>query len=237
VTDTPPPSPLGRRLLHDPRSRDYEYPVRRDARQISVRHRMDAPNLDQFYTSGCVGFSGTNLLNCAAAARSRRAYNLLFPDSRPRTVNRYLDNDDALDNYSASTKHDPFDWVFPPNDEGSSALGLMKHWHKAGIISGYSWAFTFEQFLAALQRQPVLVGTNWYEDMNNPLRTGLVFASGPSVGGHEYLATGIRYDRRWIRFENSWGENWGDRGGFYMHFNSVEQLLAEDGDVAIPRLL
>lgn len=229
------PEPLGRRILHDRQSR--KYPVRAvPVIGRSVRHRMGATNLDQFYTSGCVGFSGTNLLNCAAAVGSRVKLNRWLNGDRGASA-RYLTNDAGLVNYGNSTRFDPFDWEYPPDDEGSSALGLMKFWKSIGIIRGYDWAFTFNQFLAALQRQPVLVGTNWYEDMNNPLSTGLVFASGPSVGGHEYLATGIRYDRRWIRFENSWGENWGDRGGFCMHFDTIEYLLSEDGDVAVPRLL
>lgn len=229
----------GRVVNHDPRSRDYAYPRSGPEHGlVSVRHVFSSQNLDQFYLSACVGFSGSNMLNCAKAARSRRAYNLLFADAvRPRNIGRYLDHEDGINNYSNSTAYDPFDWEYPPTDEGSSALGLMKFWHKNHIISGYDWCFTFDQFLAALQRQPVLVGTTWYEEMNEPNpATGLVESQfHTNVGGHEYLAVGIRYDRRWIRFENSWGEQWGDRGGFYMHFDDVAALLADNGDIAVPR--
>lgn len=229
----------GRIINHDPRSRNYAYPRTAPTRGLSVRHLFSATNLDQFYTSGCVGFSGSNMLNCAKATRSRRAYNRFFAN-RARMqwpVHQYCDNQAGLDNYSGSTEYDPFPWRYPPTDEGSSALGLMKYWKKYSIITGYAWAFTFDQFCAALQRQPVLVGTNWYERMSEPHTDGVAYPFGDLVGGHEYLAIGIRYDRRWIRFENSWGEQWGNRGGFYMHFDYVRNLLDANGDVAIPAFL
>jgi hypothetical protein len=226
-------NPLGRIRLHDPRSRGFAYPVETPQTGYSVRHRMDARNVDQFYTSGCVGFSGANLLNCAAAVRSRRVFN------RPTVgaLYRYLDNEDGLHNYSNSTKHDPFDWTYPPQDEGSSGLGLMKYWRMISVITGYDWTFSFTHFLAALQKQPVLVGTNWYDQMNYPSAQGIATVGGDSQGGHEYLANAILWHDRLIGFENSWGENWGLRGRFYLSFDDTEALISDGGDVAVPRLL
>lgn len=229
-------NPLGRIELHDPKSRNYEFAVRKDSRPISVRHAMNAPHVDQFYLSACVGFSGTNMLNCAAALRSRRKFNFIF-NSSLRSLRGYLDNEDGITNYSNATVFDPFDWEYPPTDEGSSALGLMKFWNKQGIISGYDWCFTFDQFLAALQRQPVLVGTEWFENMMTPDRLGRVQPTGESVGGHEYLATQIIWKTRHIGFEQSWGESWGMGGRFYMSFDAVEYLLTDNGDAAVPRFL
>lgn len=198
---------------------------------------MDAPNVDQFYTSGCVGFSGTNMLNCTAAQRSRRRWNYWENGGSGRS-SKYLDNNDGLTNYGGATTYDPFDWIYPPTDEGSSAIGLMKFWLKYGIIDRYEWAFTFDQFLAALQRQPVLVGTNWYKGMFNPSPYGVLSLTGNSVGGHEYLANAILWDKQLIGFENSWGENWGLRGRFYMPFDMAEELIInQQGDVAVPSFL
>jgi hypothetical protein len=232
----PPPSPLGRIQLHDEASRSHAYPRKRvhEINRVSVRHRMDAPNVDQFYTSGCVGFAGANFLNCGMAVRSRRHFTR-YEASRYHA--RYLDNNDGLHNYSESTKRDPFDWVYPPTDEGSSALGLMKFWKEVGVIGEYRWCFTFDQFLAALQRQPVLVGTNWYEGMMTPDSEGNVQVRGDSVGGHEYLATAILWETKRISFENSWGEGWGRRGRFYINFYDFADLLADGGDAVAPVVL
>ena len=225
----------GRIQLHDPRSRGYQYPHTTPATGKSVRHRLGAPNLDQFYTNGCVGFTGGNALNCQIAVRSRMVFNR---PNRERTARGYLDNNDGLHNYSAATKNDPFDWIYPPTDQGSSAIGLMKYWKRIGVISAYEWTFTFDAFLAALQQQPVLVGTDWYpETMNHPQPNGLVTVGGKKQGGHEYLATGMLWDRKWVSFEQPWGENFGIGGRFYMHFNDAEALLMDGGDSCVPKFL
>jgi hypothetical protein len=227
---------LGRIQLHDPRSRDYAY---KSTRQVSssVTHRFDAPHVDQFYTSGCVGFSGANMLNCTAAYKSRKRFN----EVNMRQRNLYLGNDQGIVNYHNATLNDPFDWTYPPTDNGSSAIGLMKWWKDRGIITRYQWAFGFDAFLQALETQPVLVGTNWYKSMMKPNKLGVVTIDGDLAGQHEYLASGFRRlnaDNQYlIRFENSWGDGWGLGGRFYMMDGTFRTLLDEGGDVAIPRFL
>lgn len=228
-------SPLGRIQLHDPRSRDYAF---RSARtpSTSVIHSFRAPHVDQFYLSACVGFSGANFLNCVVAQRSRKRFN----EVNMRQRNLYLGNDQGIVNYSAATKNDEFPGQYPPDDNGSSALGLMKWWKSRGIITRYDWAFGFDAFLQALEIQPLLVGTNWYESMMTPNDLGIAMIGGKSVGGHEYLATGFRrvaLDHVLLKFENSWGDTWGHKGSFYMLNGTFRTLLDEGGDVAIPRFL
>jgi hypothetical protein len=152
----------------------------------------------------------------------------------------YMDNNDGIEFYSAATRRDPFDWTYLPDDFGSSALGLMKYWKELGIIRGYRWAFNFDQFLSALMKQPVLVGTDWYSDMTNPMlaKRGrwLAIPRGIPQGGHEYLANGILWKEKLIRCEQSWGENI-DGATFYVAFEHMEWLLSRGGDVAIPELI
>lgn len=230
---------LGRIRLHDEQSRAHA--VRgKPQRGLHVRHAMNAPHVDQFYLSGCVGFSGTNMLNCAAAVRSRRVFNRI--NVVDRGGSSYLGNNDGIRNYHEATLWDPFDWEYPPTDEGSSAIGLMKWWKQAGIITGYKWTFDFDSFLAALQQQPVLVGTNWYDDMMDTGPDGLVQSSASgNGGGHEYLATEIVPHLQLLGFEQSWGDNppgFGRKGRFFMHYDLAEELIIhQGGDVAVPALL
>lgn len=226
---------LGRRVHHDPKSWDYAYPARHATRGLSVNHRFAAPHVDQFYTSGCVGFSGTNLLNCAAALRSRLAFNRAVKIAKAGFT--YLGNQDGIVNYSESTLRDPFPWTYPPTDEGSSAIGLMKYWAGIGVIGGYEWTFTFDGFLAALQRQPVTLGTNWYHDMFRTDDDGMLTTlMQDSAGGHQYIATGLFWEDRLIQFEQSWGDgSHGFAPTFYMTWETTEHLIADGGDVAVPR--
>lgn len=228
---------FGRVAQHDPKSRNYAYPARRATRGLSVRHRFGAPHVDQFWTSGCVGYSGTNLLNCAAALKSRTMFN-----RRVRfglSGRSYLGNDDGRVNYSESTKRDPFPWTFPPDDEGSSVVGLLEYWRELGVISGYDWTFTFDGFLAALQRQPVTIGSWWYDDMMSTDSKGVIHTGlSGGRGGHQYIATGLLWELRLIECQQSWGENPpGFAPTFYLPWDTMEGLIVDGGDVAVPRFL
>lgn len=230
---------LGRKLHHDPESRKYAAPQRKLDTRRNVRHAMNATHVDQFYLGGCVGFSGTNMLNTAAAVRSRRKFNTLVHTSRST---RYLGNNDGIENYHEATIYDPFPGQYPPTDEGSSAIGLMKWWKKVGIIGSYTWTFTFDQFLATLQHQPLLVGTNWFDDMMSTGADGIVHSKAAgNGGGHEYLATEIIWGKKLLGYEQSWGQNppgFGKAGRFWMPMDLAEELIInQQGDVAVPSFL
>jgi len=228
---------LGRVKLHDPKSRQHEYQARGVTRRYNIRHRLEAQHVDQFYLSGCVGFSATNLLNTRMAARSRKRFNTALKGVK---TYKYLDNNDGIRNYSESTKRDPFPWTYKPDDEGSSALGVMKWLTEQGVISGYNWTFTFDAFLAALQKQPVLLGTNWYDDMMDTGANGVLHSTATGDGGgHEYLANAINYSKKLIGCEQSWGEHpQGFAPTFYIPFDLAEELIInQEGDVAVPTLL
>lgn len=228
---------LGRIKLHDPKSRDHQFWLTVPWTGRNVRHTMNAPHVDQFYLGGCVGFSGTNFLNTTKAVRSRTAFNRVVPYEAAGTT--YLGNNDGIRNYSEATRRDPFPGQYPPDDTGSSALGLMKWWKSISVIGDYKWTFTFDAFLAALETQPVLVGTNWYDGMMSTEPDGIIRSTSGQAGGHEYLATQIDYNKKLIGFENSWGQNppgFGNgHGRFFMTFEMFERLLIhEEGDSCVP---
>jgi hypothetical protein len=53
-------------------------------------------------------------------------------------------------------------------------------------------------------------------------------------GGHEVVARGVHTDAQLIMFDNSWGTSYGVAGSFYMHYDTVATLLAQDGDCTVP---
>lgn len=225
---------LGRVKHHDPKSRHYPAPLRAIQTQ-SVLHTLDAPVLDQFYLNGCTGFAGAQWLNCARNLAGRRIWNQAL-GSRSGL---YIDNNDAISLYGAATQYDDFGWQYPPDDEGSSGLGVAKALKASGVITRYEWTFSFDQFIAALQAQPVLLGTAWTDTMMDPNRKGVIRVGTTDLdgtGGHEYLARGINWPRRLVRIRNSWNKDWGINGDAYIPFTDMERLLDADGDVVVPIL-
>lgn len=210
---------LGRRVNHDPRS--WEFPARRAAQPRSVLWAHDAPVLDQLSLGACTGFALTQCLNTARMSQARKQ-------------RRYLTAETAVDLYSLATRYDDYEGQYPPDDFGSSGLGVAKAGVHLGFLSGYRHAFGFEHFAAALAVQPVIVGTSWYSGMFDPNKAGVVKPRGALAGGHEYLVLGINYRNGFVTGLNSWGPRWGDRGRFRLTFDDFAELLAEDGDVTVP---
>jgi hypothetical protein len=216
---------LGRHVEHDERSRAY--PARKAAVAVeSVVHKHYGPVLDQGWVGACTGFAATQGLMAAPL----------------RLPNRRLYAKTALALYGRATALDPFPGEYPPDDTGSSGLAVCKAAVEAGYISRYEWAFGIDHARAALSRGPVLVGTAWYEGMNEPNDLGIVRATGELLGGHEYLCLG--YVGEDFLFLNSWGKNWGRPSGsnlaavsggtFWMSYATFGALLEDQGDVVQP---
>ena len=207
---------LGRHVLHDPRSRDYE--AMRAPSISSVQHTSTGLPLDQ----GQIGSCTANAL-CGAL------------DSAPdAAANRHYTEADAVSLYELETKleHKPY----PPNDPGGSGLMVCKAARQLGWIAGYRHAFGIEHALLALMLRPVITGVNWYSSFDTPDATGLVsIATDAKVrGGHEVVADGIDAPNKLVWFWNSWGTSYAKGGRFCMSFDTWDQLLQERGDVTVP---
>jgi hypothetical protein len=214
---------LGRKVNHDPRSRAYPYLAPRRALR-TVEHPRHIPILDQGDLGSCTGNAAVGALG------SGRLWDGLLLADRPR-----LDEAMARQLYSEATKLDPFPGSWPPDDTGSDGLSVAKACQRAGFIGAYRHAFSLTDFLAALQQQPVIVGTTWYQSMFTPSTAGLltVEVSSGAAGGHEYVAR--RYDatNSLIGFDNSWGTSWGAAGSFWIRVADFQLLLAEQGDATV----
>ncbi|AXN53348.1 hypothetical protein PBI_THONKO_77 [Mycobacterium phage Thonko] len=231
----------GRLLHHDPASRAYGAPTAKPVPR-SVSHRINAEALNQDGMNACVGFTFAQLLNCAAAMPVRQRFNRAL--GRPSRW--LLEEAHALRLYELATEHDPFDWVYPPVDNGSSGLGGAKALHKLGMIGSYAWTFDFATAIGHAQLQPVAVGTIWTAAMDDPDSRGIIrIGSAAQVNealdrgiGHEYLWRGVNWPRKLARIRNSWGEQWGDDGEAWIPLDDLEMLIMKyQGDVCVPRLV
>lgn len=217
---------LGRVVDHDERSRAFRTTYTPPTKLKMVDWDDTAPITNQGKVGACTGFTALDLMN-----------NHLFIGNRKRATGSttLLPNNKGLDFYHQATLRDGISGnTYPGADEGSSGLGAAKGLKYEKYITGYTHGFSMTDFLAALQHQPVMVGTDWTANMFDPDRNGLIRPTGNVEGGHEYGAFGYDPATTLIKFRNHWTADWGVRGRFYMLANDFEQLLANQGDVTIP---
>lgn len=230
-TDTP--YRLGRHVEHDDRSRDYEFSRRKLGPDRDQLWSFSQPVLNQMNTSSCVGNTITQFFNTDYAKPCRTLHQ----------VDWYTEGF-ALNVYHLATVADGVSQdIYPPNDDGTSALGGAKAAQELGLVDTYTHAFDFDTFRAAIETQPVCVGTLWTNQMFTADPTGLIAVgdlgdvndpNNPNIaGGHEYLALGISYTLQQVRFLTSWGPDFGIKGEFKMTFADFETLLDNQGDVLV----
>ena len=204
--------PLGRVVQHDPRS--FGFPATLGVLK-TVTHRHYGGVLDQGSTGSCTGNAAADALNTVPLRNGRR----LLTEVDARTL------------YHEATVLDGFPGTWPPTDTGSSGLAVAKAVVKAGWATGYTHAFGLDQCLAALVLAPVIVGTNWHQDMFTPDTAGYLHPTGAVVGGHEYALIGLDVARKRVTMLNSWSASWGRNGRAHITFADLGTLLADSGDV------
>lgn len=243
--DTPLPLPLGRHIQHDSQSRMFTFQVPpTPVRYTTVLWPHSTPVLDQGKKNACTGDAMAQLLNCDMFASVRRTVKAL-PGVELATA-PWLTQGDALAIYSLGTHYDGFgpSQYYPPHDDGGTGLGVAKAAQQLGYIDRYLHCYTFAQFQAAIQTQPVLLGTSWTDSMFDidPL-TGFISVGQLNdttvVGGHEWVALGIDYQLRCGVGLCAWGARWGGGPGlspgmFRVSFNDFQALLADSGDIIVP---
>lgn len=240
------PFPLGRHVQHDSRSRAFTFQVPATAaKHVSVLWPHSTPVLNQGGKAACTGDAMAQLLNCDMFASVRTLVKSL-PEAGLTTTAPWLTQADALAIYSLGTHYDGFgpSQYYPPNDDGGSGLGVAKAAQELGYVDRYQHCYTFAQLQAAIQVQPVIVGTSW----TNPMftcdpATGFITTGqlndNTVVGGHEWVLLGIDYQLMCVVGLNSWGSGWGggpglSHGLFRVSFNDFQALLADDGDIVVP---
>lgn len=214
---------LGRHIEHDEASRRFAFTAEADATLVSVKHERHIPVLDQGSLGSCTGNSGIGALGSGP-----------FYSTLAGTVTDWSE-DAAVKLYSEATKVDSGPGEYPPEDTGSSGLAIAKVLKTRGWISGYQHTFSFLDMQAALQKAPVIVGINWYQNFFKPDTFGIISVGAVDkvAGGHEIVADEINMEKQLIGFTNSWGTGWGQYGRFFVPFDLMDRLLKEDGDVTV----
>lgn len=205
--------PLGRNVLHDPRSLDFQ--------------AMYAPKL-QSVIHQSRGLPFTQVRGSCTSEALCGALN-----SDPDFTGRTFTQDDAEYIYDEEIILEGGDPA--TDDPGGTGLEVCKAGQLLGLVKSYRHAFGLQHTLGALIVRPVMIGCNWYESMDSPDETtGAVTIAGEIRGGHEFVLDELDVTKEWVGAWNSWGEDWGLRGKFYIPWEVLEQLLHEDGDATVP---
>jgi hypothetical protein len=223
---------LGRHVEHDSRSWNFAIDLDEPKELTDVFWGDKGPILDQGEVGGCVGFTGADILNTDFFAAVRQAHN----------SGKYYQNKDGLNFYHLATVSDNISGTYPPDDTGSSGLGLAKALKKLGLIKSYQHAFSWSQFNAGIAKQPLALGTLWTNDMFNPNKDGVISVGSLDdsniAGGHEWSVRGVSYTKNLVLGRNHWNASWdkttnGQKlpGEFWISIPDVQKLLKNQGDV------
>lgn len=222
------PRRLGRHVEHDPRSLRYAHGVLPESAVKPVQWRRRVPVFDQGQLGSCTGNAAAGVLATDSAAG---------PGVTTVTVNgtvRPVDETLAVDLYKLATSLDSVPGQYPPDDTGSSGLGVAKALKTLGLAAGYTHAFSLTALKSALQTGPAMLGIVWLNSMFNPAADGTLTVDQKSglAGGHEIVCSG--WDGARFRLDNSWGASWGDVGSCWVTEAGMQWLLGQQGDVTVP---
>jgi hypothetical protein len=205
----------GRHVHHDSRSKNYPAPQAPSI--VDVRHRSTGLPLNQGKAASCTANALCAALNCA-----------------PDYTGTPCTEDNAIQLYIRETTDEGK--PYPRYDPGGSGLAVCQAAIEMGWLSAYGHTFDLGSALRALVLRPTIFGITWYSSFDTPDYNGNVtIASSAFVrGGHEVCACGIDVARQLVWFWNSWGPTYGEQGKFSIGWETLETLLAAEGDCTVP---
>lgn len=216
-----PGKPLGRFQWHDPRNRGYSVkPILETVDRTRVRPWWGRPIFDQ-QGSSCTAQAAVGCM-------------VSVPFRKNKTIRAALKDYDSEEErhalYLEAQKHDP--WAGgEPQYEGSSTDAPFKVLRDRGVITGWRWVFTFQDFLDTIRYVgPVSMGTWWPTGMDEPDKQNRIHYSGDKRGGHAFDAEYVDDDDKHIVIPNSWGKGYGRKGRVYLPFADAEAALADGGE-------
>lgn len=178
---------------------------------------QDDDVLDQGQTGHCVGFGSTGLEDSYPNPHN-------YDNAWAHAFYYYIKN--TIDGVPMSD---------PNVEEGTYVRSAGKALAKKGYVTSYAFAASVDEIIQWLQlKGPVVMGTNWYNDMFNPDARGFITPTGSLAGGHCFLCVG--YENGTFEFINSWGTGWANGGHFFMTEADFRKLFAHSGTEAMVTL-
>lgn len=117
----------------------------------------------------------------------------------------------------------------PGGEDGAYTRDGAKAMLNRHRLSTYAFADTMDAILTHLRNHgPVVIGSDWTDDMFDPDSNGFVAPTGSVAGGHCYLLYGVTGSI--LTFKNSWGSSWGQDGSFHMTVGNFQTLLDAYGE-------
>jgi len=171
----------------------------------NVNWAMNDPLLDQKNTNHCGGFGGCHWGNTLP-------------------VDDHYTATDAHDLYYEAVKIG----MGGRNEDGVESRWVAKALKARGRLSTYAFAYSTDAITDWLRtRGPVMVGTDWTNDMFNPSPTGYVRPTGAIAGGHFYVLIAHQPEEPTESYlaVNSWGSSWGLGGYFRITVSDFDKLL------------
>ncbi len=207
------PRRFGRRVCTD--VRDDKFPIRQMATdRVSRYWHQSCWWGDQVDTSACVGFSWAHWIEDGPITHAGR---------KPLV--------DPISIYDEAKKVD--EWEGEDYD-GTSVRAGAKVLKSLNLIKSYRWTTKVMTLANAILTQgPCVLGTWWYSGMMDPDASGFIEPTGQILGGHAYLLNGVNMKSGKFRLKQSWGRDWGKAGNAFLTFESVEKLLAQDGEACL----
>jgi hypothetical protein len=182
----------------------------------------------ELYQNGvgaCAGFSGAGWL---ATMRDH--------SSKIKAMVPNVDHGTGYAIYHEAQKRD--EWA-GESYEGTSINAVCKVLKALGLITGWAWCNTWDAYLSALRKGPILRGWDWYESMERTDAQGFINnVSGANLGGHATLVTGHLISFGNITTHRNWWQLsprylWGHDGNFYMRTTTDKQLFDQRPEAAL----
>lgn len=115
---------------------------------------------------------------------------------------------------------------YPGSEDGVESRWVAKALKARARLSTYAFAKSTDEITDWLRSKgPVMVGTDWTDDMFEPDANGYISPTGAVEGGHFYNLCGHLPAEEAYLMLNSWGDSWGSNGQAKIKIADFAKLL------------